>query len=331
MVTNLLVMLPLSLKPPAWAQGGRFLVLALAWLSLSQAPGCAPGPHPSEVANVEGRSIGLADFLAQTAFMGLGKDPAALSPDLRQAVLETLVRRRLVLMQAEARGVRLEREELDREEASLRRGLSEEAFELTLIAQGIEYEEWRRVLAEELLMRKTLELVLASQVQISPDEIRTYYQSHRDEFEQPEQVLAQHALVPNREMALDLLERLNQGQDMSRAADALGVGLPDEGEPIWLSRGHMPEALEDKVFALSPGKLAGPLPSPYGFHVVRVLARRPARTLGLPQAADDIQRQLAGAKKEQLAGEFIEQLRQKAKVNLNAEFAKSGKFGPTGS
>ncbi|MFH1059466.1 MAG: peptidylprolyl isomerase [Pseudomonadota bacterium] len=305
--------------------------MALVWLLVSLAPGCGQGPSPTEVANVEGRSLGLSDFLAQTAFMGLGKDPTALTPDLRQAVLETMVRRRLVLDQAESKAIRLERDELDREEASLRRGLSEEAFELTLIAQGIEYEEWRRVLAEDLLMQKTLDLVLASQVQISPDEIRTYYEGHREQFEQPEQVLAQHALVPTKEMAQDLLTRLNQGQDMTQAAAALGVSLPDDGEPIWLSRGHMPEALEDKVFALSPGKLAGPLPSPYGFHVVRVLARRPARTLGLAQAAEEIQRQLAADKKERLAGEYIEQLRQKATVHLNPEFAKSGKFGTAGS
>lgn len=324
-------MLPLLCRTSGRAQDGRFLVLALVCLALSLAAGCAQGPSPTEVANVEGRSLALGDFLAQAAFMGLGKDPTALTPDLRQAVLETMVRRRLVLDQAEKKAIRLERDELDREEASLRRGLSEEAFELTLIAQGIEYEEWRRVLAEDLLMQKTLDLVMASQVQISPDEIRTYYEANRDQFEQPEQVLAQHALVPSKEMAQDLLNRLNQGQDMNQAAAAQGVSLPDDGEPIWLSRGHMPDSLEDKVFALSPGKLAGPLPSPYGFHVVRVLARRPARTLGLAQAAEEIQRLLAADKKERLAGEYIEQLRQKAKVHLNPEFAKSGKFGTAGS
>lgn len=324
-------MWPVSRQTPARALVGRFLVWALVSLGLGLAAGCSRGPNPSEVANVDGRSIGLTDFLAQTAFMGLGKDPVNLSSDLRQAVLETLVRRRLVLRQAEAKGIRLERDELDREEASLRRGLSEEAFELTLIAQGIEYEEWRRVLAEEILMHKTLNLVLASQVQITPDEIRTYYDGHREEFSQPEQVLAQHALVPSKEMAQDLLERLNQGKDMTQAANELGISLPDDGEPIWLSRGHMPEALEDKVFALSPGRLAGPLPSAYGFHVVRVLARRPARTRNLAQAAEEIQRRLAADKKELLAGEYTDRLRQKAQVKLNADFAQHGKFGPAGS
>jgi peptidyl-prolyl cis-trans isomerase D len=118
---------------------------------------------------------------------------------------------------------------------------------------------------------------------------------------------------------------------MAAAAAELGVALPDEGEPTWLSRGHMPEALEDKVFALEPGKLAGPLSSPYGLHVVRVLARRAASKLDLAQAAEEIQRRLASDKKEQLAVLFIDQMRAKAKVTFNAEFAASGKFGTPGS
>lgn len=309
----------------------RLLARGLVVLILALAAGCQKPPSPSEVANVDGHAILLEDFLAQTAFMGLGKDPRALSPDLRQAVLETLVRRRLVLAQSEAKGIRLEREELDREEASLRRGLSEEAFELTLIAQGIDYDEWRRVLSQELLVQKALDLLLASRVQVTPDEVRAYYQEHAEEFSRPEQVLAQHALVPDKETAHKLLQRLNQGEDMAAAAAELGVTLPDEGEPTWLSRGHMPEALEDKVFALEPGKLAGPLSSPYGLHVVRVLARRPASKLDLAQAAEDIQRRLAAEKKEQMAALFIDQMRAKAKVTFNAEFAASGKFGTPGS
>lgn len=313
----------------------RPLVRLLAWglvtLGLVLVVGCQKPPAPSEVANVDGQALLVEDFLAQTAFMGLGKDPQALSPDLRQAVLETLVRRRLVLAQAEAKGIRLEREELDREEASLRRGLSEEAFELTLIAQGIDYDEWRRVLSQELLMQKTLDLLLASQVQVTPDEVRTYYQDHAEEFSRPEQVLAQHAMVPDKETARKLLQRLGQGEDMAAAAAELGVTLPDEGEPTWLSRGHMPEALEDKVFALEPGRLAGPLSSPYGLHVVRVLARRAASKLDLAQAAEEIQRRLASDKKEQMAALLIDQMRAKAKVTFNAEFAASGKFGTPGS
>jgi peptidyl-prolyl cis-trans isomerase C len=273
------------------------------------------------------QSITISEFQAQCAFMGLGGKPSALAPELRQAVLETIIQRRIIMEQAQSRSIRLEPEELDREEASLRRGLSEDAFERTLAAQGIEYEAWRQVLAQELLMHKTLDLLLSSQVRISPEEVRTYYQEHREDFRRPEQVLAQHALLPNLEMAQKLLQRVQAGEDMGRAASDLEVPLADEGEPLWLARGHMPGGLENKVFALEPGKLAGPLASSYGYHVVRVLAKRPASDLDLTQAAEEIQRRLAADKKELLAGSFLEELRGKTQVWCDPGFLESGQLG----
>ncbi len=308
----------------------RTLACALILCTLTLAVACEKKSHSPDLASVNGRPILMEDFLAQSAFMGLGKDPTALTRDLRKAVLETLVRRRLVLDQAQAKSIRLEPEELDREEASLRRGLSEEAFDRALIAQGIEYEEWRRVLSQEILMQKALDLLLGGRVQIAADDVRSYYQAHRDEFRRPEQVLAQHVLMPNKELAQELVQRLGKGEDLGAAAAKLGIALAEDGEPTWLSRGHMPPALEDKIFSLEPGKLAGPLPSPYGFHVVRVLAKRPAAELDLTQAAEEIQRRLSAEKREALASSFIEELRAKARVEFDPRFEQSGLIGDSG-
>ncbi len=330
MVTNLPDMLQEFPQTLAGRRRAGRLARLFCLLAALMVAACGQKTHSPDVASVDDRPVHLEDFLAQAAYMGLGKDPAALTPHLRRAILETLVRRRLVLTRAEEKGIRLEPEELDREEASLRRGLSEEAFERTLIAQGIEYEEWRRVLAQEILMQKTLDLLLASQAQVSAEDVRTYYESHREDFKRPEQVLAQHVLMPSNELAQQLLDRVNKGEDLGTAAAELGVALADDGEPTWLSRGHMPAALENRVFGLEPGRLAGPLPSPYGFHVVRVLARRPAAELDASQAAEEIQRRLSVDMKESLASHFIEELRAKAKVTFDPRFEKSGQLGNPG-
>lgn len=129
------------------------------------------------------------------------------------------MRRRLVLDQASAKSIRLEPEELDREEASLRRGLSEEAFDHALIAQGIDYEEWRRVLAQAILMQKALDLLLGGRVQIAADDVRSYYQAHREDFRRPEQILAQHVLMPDQAQAQELVARLGKGQDLGTATE----------------------------------------------------------------------------------------------------------------
>jgi parvulin-like peptidyl-prolyl isomerase len=293
------------------------------WAAL--AGGCGGELEPGVVARVDGEPVTVADFKAQAAFMGLGGDPAKLDEDLRRAVLEALVRRRLLAGQARNLAIRLEPEELAREENQLRQGLDPAAFEQGLTAQGLAYAQWKLVLAQELLSRKVVDLVVAPRAEVSADEVAAYHRRHPEEFRQPAQVLAQHAVLPRRALAEELLRRVDQGEDLARAASELGAPLAEGGEPIWLSRGHMPENLEERVFALEPGRLAGPLASDYGFHVVRVLDKRPPRTIPLAQAAEKIQRRLRAQKVEDLAESWMDQLRSQAEIRLSSQFLEQGR------
>jgi foldase protein PrsA len=170
-----------------------------------------------------------------------------------------------------------------------------------------------------------MDLVLAPQVRASTEEVRAYYNSHREEFQRPDQVLAQHALLPTRKLAQALVTRVEAGEDMARASAMLGAPLVDGGEPMWLSRGHMPQELEDKVFATRPGSLAGPLASPYGFHVVRVVAKRAAGVTQLIDAAEDIQRKLSAGKMEAKASAWTQELRSQAEIRFDPQFEATGK------
>ncbi|KMY65860.1 hypothetical protein AAU61_19655 [Desulfocarbo indianensis] len=305
----------------------RLLLLGVFAAGALLSLGCQDQSAGGALAEIDGKPVYLPEFRAQAAFMGLGGDPRSLNPEMRRAVLESMVRQRLVAKRARELAIELTPEELASEEERLRHGLDEGAFETSLAAQGIGYAEWRKMLAAELLVKKTLDLVLASQVRVSVEEVRHYYESHREEFNRPAQVLAQHAVLPTRELAQRLVERVAAGEDMVKASDEMGAPLVDDGDPIWLSRGHMPEALEEKIFSLKPGKLAGPMASDYGFHVVRVLDKKPAQKADLTQAAEAIQRRLTADKMESLAEQWLEDLRGQAKVRFDQAFLESGQIG----
>jgi parvulin-like peptidyl-prolyl isomerase len=272
------------------------------------------------VAKVAGREISREEFRVQAVFMGLGSDLAHFDQKLRQAVLESLVQRHLILAQAKSRQIRLEPEELEREERALRGGMGQDVFGQSLSAQGLEYSQWRQVLAETLLARKTLDLILAAKSQVSADEVRDYYAKHQEDFRHPAQIKAQHVVLPSLDLAQQLLKRVTSGEDLGVVAAELGVTLDNFGEPAWLSQGHMPEKLEAKIFALKPGALAGPYKSAYGFHVLRVLDKRPEGTISLAQAVSAIQRILSEKKKQILAENWLKELRDQSEVWLNNSF-----------
>lgn len=299
----------------------------LCWFAfLALLAACGGPPGSPVLAKVDGQEINLRQFLAQAAFNGLGGNPAALTAELRESVLELMVRRRLIIKQGQAQGVELSDQELARSEAKMKRGLDPEAFRRSLVAQGIDEDQWRWVLRQELLKHKSLEAVLADKVRVSAEAVKRYYLQHRRQYQRPAQILAQHAVLPDRRLARRLLQMVGKGQDMTAAAASLGSPLPRAGA-VWLSRGHMPEALEHKIFKVRPGRLAGPFKSPYGFHVILVMKKRPGRNLSLAQAAAEIHRLLAGRRKEKLAQQWVGGLRQKAKVWMDPGFLAKGSTG----
>lgn len=313
---------------PAVKGGGKqvraifalFLLLGLAACSME-------APQQTHVlAKVGNQPITLREFISLAAFMGLGSDPAMLTPDLRKAVLEDLVKRSLVLAQASERGIELTPQELASQEEALRQDLGEDAFSRTLALHGITLDQWRNELGLLALTEKTLNLVLMSRVRITPREIEDFYQQNREKYQRPEQVLAQHALLPSRELAQKLLNQLKKGKDMGQAAAELGAPLAQGNRPTWLSRGHMPPELEKKIFSLRAGQLAGPLPSPYGFHVVRVMDKRPAAKLSLAQAEPRIRRQMTSERKEALAAEWLGELLSNSSVWYHKQFIASGRL-----
>ncbi|MCB2191418.1 MAG: peptidyl-prolyl cis-trans isomerase [Deltaproteobacteria bacterium] len=286
---------------------------------------------PTSVVRVDGKPVTLAEFNSRAAFMGLGGDPAALEPELRKAVVEDLVGRTLVLAEAERQGVELLPEELEKREGQLLRKLEPEAFKHNLAVHGISKQQWRRELAAQLLMEKALRLIVRPGIRVTPDEIAAYYRRHLDRYHRPEQILAQHALLPNKDLAQKLVDQVQKGMDISQAAAQMGAPLAGGGQPTWLSRGHMPPGLEAKVFALKPGQLAGPLPSPYGFHVVRVEAKRPAVVLSLAQAAPGIQKNLVAKKQEAQAIILMQELKTKSDIIYDQQFLDKGRLAPARS
>jgi parvulin-like peptidyl-prolyl isomerase len=286
---------------------------------------CSGGKaHNPTLATVNGSAVTLEDFRAQSAFMGLGSDPVLLLKDMRIQVLEVIINRRLLLQEADKLKIQMENKELDYHESILRQGTEDNEFEKRLIEQGIIYEDWREILRQEILARKSVEILVSPKIHISPERLRSYFEQHKDEFARLEQVLAQHALFLTRQPAQAVAELMRKGKDLRQAALETKVQLSEETEPTWFSRGYVPESMDKVIFSLEAGEVAGPIRSDYGFHVVRVLAKNPPLEPELAEAAEEIQRILREEAKIKLSEELARQLRAQAKVWLDPRFTESG-------
>lgn len=304
----------------------------LIWLVLLTlgCTACQQEPEVVVVATVGSHDVNLHEFSAKAAYMGLGPSTEGLPKQLRKAVLQGLIDRSLVLQHASVMGITLDQTEFERTEQQLRSGMELSVFERSMLAQGIDYKQWRQELAKELLMRKTMELVLIPKIMISKSDIAKYYREHPGEFFRPEQIFAMHTVLPSEPLARELVDNMEKGLNMAEAAAKVGTPLGNEGRPDWLSRGHMPEDLEDKIFASPPGKPAGPFHSDYGYHVVWVVRKRPESTVELAEASSDIQSVLAKKQLDVLAAGWLADLRKLTDIWVDSQFLESGTIGKRG-
>ncbi len=164
---------------------------------------------------------------------------------------------------------------------------------------------------------------LLPQVAVDDSEIKKYYEEHQPEFGTQEQRQAAHILIAVAAQAPDtdrqaakakaeqVLQQVKQSpgkfaelakkysQDPGSAANGGDLGV--------FGRGMMVKPFDDAVFQLKPGEISGVVQSDFGFHIIKLLAIKPAKV----QALDEVKGVIAQKLKMQKAGDKFAELAEK--------------------
>ncbi|MFO7767550.1 MAG: peptidylprolyl isomerase [bacterium] len=126
------------------------------------------------------------------------------------------------------------------------------------------------------------ELVPDSTLTVSDEEVRSYYDDHRSEFEEPEKVDFNYVLLykdpsprdrtERRETIQELRERLQEGEDFARLARQYSddTTAQEGGSLGWINRGDMVAPFEEAAFSLPAGRVSEPVTTQFGTHLVKV-------------------------------------------------------------
>jgi foldase protein PrsA len=222
---------------------------------------------------VNGQPIVLEEYEAQVALAmdalsqqqtsdpNTEEDRATLLQLLRRQILDSMIDQALIEQTAARNGISISEEHV---EAEMTRLIGEDVarFEEWLTANGLTRDSFKAQLQQQLLGAAFQEYMVGS----APPEV--------------EQVHARHILVMSEAEAIDILVKLRSGQSFATLAKQYSQdnGSSDIGGDLgFFPRSVMPTEIEAVAFALSPGQTSGTVKTDFGYHIIEVVEKDPAR------------------------------------------------------
>jgi parvulin-like peptidyl-prolyl isomerase len=317
-------------------------VALLAMSCLAAAVGAQQEPTPEEstasgrlVARVNGEEISLYELSrAVNQYVRanrLGPDSGMTIPQIQDTVLDRMIATRLVEQRGRDLDLMATIDEIDARMADLRaQAGTPEDFRLMLTVQSMTEPELRRLTSQQITAEKVIEAEVFAKMTFTEEEIRRYYEEHRDDFSRDEQVHARHIFIQLRpdmteeeradaRSRIDAIRaRLAKGEPFEELAVTLSedAAAANGGDLGWLHREQVAGPFEVVAFSTPVGEISDVVATDYGYHIIEVLERKEGGTMTLEGARPLIEEQLRDAKTPEAVRGFIDGLRAQAEIEI---------------
>ncbi|XXF78639.1 peptidyl-prolyl cis-trans isomerase [Myxococcaceae bacterium GXIMD 01537] len=304
----------------------RLAVLAMA-LGTAGLAGCTKTPEKDSnahvVATVNGEALSRAEFeqelwreLASTD--ALQRTPEEVEP-FKRALLDTLVKRLLLTQAARTANITATDEEVDRGVLRMSGDYPTDTFNEVLARGQLSLAELRAREATRITIEKLFTHHVYSRVAVTEEELRAYYAAHEAEFNEPERVQAAQLVVKGLDEARRLQTQLRQGKKFSELARlySLSADAKVGGDLGYFPRGQMPPAFDEVVFRLGVGQVSDVVSTEYGYHLFKVLDRKPARKRDFTEVRGLVEARLIEPKRAEAQEAYEADLRARAQVWVN--------------
>jgi len=294
-----------------------------------------PAQLPATIARVNGEAIVKDEF--EQAIKSLEARAGQPVPTERRAevyrgLLDQMIAYKLLLQQSRALKVTVPDADIESRVKQLQAQFpNEQAFTKALSDQHVTLDRLKKDQREQLLIAKVIDTEIGPKVSVTPKDVDDFYAKNPDRFKEPETIHAQHILilVPKdadaavkakaKAEAEAILKQIRAGADFGTLAKQKSQDpgtAPGGGDLGSFAKGQMVPQFEEAAFKLKPGQVSPVVETPFGFHIIKVLERKPARTVPLEEARPQLTEMLKQQQANQKADAYISQLKSKSKIDI---------------
>jgi len=297
----------------------------------------APEPDPNKViVTVDGEDVTQADLDKELQAMVFGGRPvdSAQMAMVRQRfgsqAEKSLVDRKLIENAAAKEGIVATPEDVaarwEKIESSFPEGMDRDTL---LQRNKMTLEDANQRIAEAICIERVLKKHLP-QAPVTDEAVRKKYDANLAAYKVPEQVQARHILIKVPSGATDeqkaaVKKKMDdiraklvaaEGKNFAElAAKYSDCPSKKQGGDLGLfGRGAMVPEFDQQAFTLKPGVISEPFTTSFGYHIMEVVKKQPARTQSFDEVKGKIRLALESAVQRKGHEAFIAELRKAAKI-----------------
>ena len=213
-----------------------------------------------------------------------------------------------------------------------------EELEQAISAQGMNFEDFKANVKRQLVSQQVIGNEVSSRVKITQDQIKQYYEEHKLEYDQPEQVQVREILISTEgkegaeleaaeKRAREVLEKVRTNGNFAELAQEYSDGATAEsrgGDIGFFRRGQLAKQIEEVAFRLNKGETSDLIRTKYGWLIIKVELKHEG---GIPQlsAVESKVREvlfMQGAQPEMR--KFLVRLRKQAYITVKPGYLDTG-------
>lgn len=256
---------------------------------------------------------------------------------IRESVLRRIIDRKVIEIEAKKLGLEVTDADIEKRFTEQKsRWRDAEQFDAYLKRSKNTIENMKRELARSMLRERVVQ-TLAGDVDVTDEQVKTYYDENAERFVKKERVRVSRILKRVPETASDQ-EKLKLKSELTRlAAEAAKDGasfaeLAREhsdggeasrgGELSWLERGRMSPEFDQAAFSVAPGGVSEVIQTPAGFELLKIWERNPEVRRTLDEVKATIRSSLEARERNSRRRSVLNDLKKEAKVEKFVDFSE---------